>query len=238
VAHGLNVKPSAMRSLTDWFNSQGCDSILVKFSGHYEDPFNNSDMSAEAWRQDMVNGYEAATSLARQHNMPLFFLGYSLGALLGMDLVLSTGNDNAIVKQVLLAPAIAIRNTASILKLLFWWNSLSLPSFTPAKYRANKKLSIIAYKSMFSIEAGISHSNRQTSIPTLAVIDNMDELISTKKLDTFLDRFIGGHYELLSLDTEMKNREGGYHHLIINKETMGEVNWRLFTEKMKSFLFG
>ena len=90
---------------------------------------------------------------------------------------------------------------------------------------------------MFSIEAGISQSNRRTSIPTLAVIDNMDELISSKKLNIFLERFIGGNYELLSLDTAMKDREGGYHHLIINKETMGEVNWKLFTEKMKAFLF-
>lgn len=90
---------------------------------------------------------------------------------------------------------------------------------------------------MFSIVDGILQSNLRTIIPTLAVIDNMDELISTKKLNSFLDRFIGGHYELLNLDSEMKNRDGGYHHLIINKETMGEHNWKMFTDKMKAFLF-
>lgn len=237
VAHGLNVKPTAMLSLIGWFNTHGCDCFLPRFSGHYENPSDTAGITVKVWQKEMINGYEAAKEAAGQHNIPLFFLGYSLGGLLGVDLVLSAGNDVAISKQVLLAPAIAVRNTASLLKLFFWWNSLYLPSFTPAKYRANKSLSINAYKTMFRIVSNITQAKARLIIPTLAVVDTMDELISTKKLVNFLDKFADGHYELLRLDSEMKNRQGGYHHLIINKETMGEANWKLFTEKMKAFLF-
>jgi esterase/lipase len=225
-----------MLSLIAWFNEHDCDCILVRFSGHYEESADTANITVDAWQQDMRNGYEFAKSVAGEHKIPLFLLGYSLGGLLGMNLVLFSG-ETGISKQVLLAPAVAIRDTAGILKLLFWWKSLYLPSFTPEKFRANKRLSITAYKTMFSIVSKILNSKAITTTSTLVFIDSMDELISTKKLFRFLNRFIAGHYELVALDSDMKNRSGGYHHLIIDQETMGAANWKLFTARLKDFLF-
>lgn len=225
-----------MLPLIAWLNSQACDSILVKFTGHYKSS-NTEAITVRTWQQDMLNGYEAGREVAAQHKIPLFFVGYSLGGLLGIDMLFSLAGNTAISKQILLAPAVAVRDTASILKLLFWWDSLYLPSLTPPKYRANKSLSIHAYSTMFKILSNLKKPETRLTIPTLAVIDTMDELISTQKLIKFLDRYITGQNELVRLNSKMKDRQGGYHHLIISKETMGEKNWELFTEKTKTFLF-
>jgi esterase/lipase len=238
VAHGLNVRPAAMLSLVEWFNSQGCDAFLIKLAGHYENSIDSAAITVRDWQEDMMNGYNEVKRAAALHRLPLFFLGYSLGGLLGEDMILSVGDNIAIDKQVLLAPATAIRRRTYLLKLVFWWKKLYLPSLTPAKYKANKGLSVNAYKIMLGMVAAMSQSPRRIKIPTLAVIDTRDELISYKKLLHFLNRFISSHYELVQLDSGMNKRYGGYHHLIINQETMGEANWKMFTEKMTKFLFG
>jgi len=227
-----------MLSLVDWFNNHGCDAYLVKLAGHYEDSIDSAHITGHDWQQDIMNGYTVAKQAAALHRIPLLFLGYSLGGLLGVDMILSAGNGIGIEKQILLAPATAIRSSAYLLKVFFFGKKLYLPSFTPAKYKANDKLSVNAYKIMFSIVRSVSQSTRRIKIPTLVVIDKKDELISYKKLRRFLHRFVNAHYELLQLDSDMSQRYGGYHHLIINQETMGVANWKMFTEKMTSFLFG
>lgn len=231
VVPGLNVIPSAMQALVEWLNDTGSHVFLVKLSGHHADSVSIMDVTRSIWETDMLNGYEAARRLAEEQAVPLYFLGYSLGALLGQSLLLMPGRDIRFDRQVLFAPATAIRKRNYLLKLLFGWDSLTLPSYAPERYKANKRLPIRIYKIMFEMETELWKAG-SVSVPTLVFLDPRDELISYKKVR----RYFGMGAVIVPLSSRMRGRYGGYHHLIINASTMGETNWALVVEKMRSFL--
>ena len=64
-----------MLSIVHWFNNQGCDAVLVRFSGHYENPRNTAAITIEGWQQDIVNGYESAREISKQYQVPIFIVG-------------------------------------------------------------------------------------------------------------------------------------------------------------------
>jgi hypothetical protein len=235
VVPGLNVIPSAMQALVEWLNARGSHVFLVKLSGHHADSVGIMEVTQEIWVADMLEGYGAARSAAEEQGVPLHFLGYSLGALLGQFLLAMPGHEIRFDKQVLFAPATAIRQRNYLLKLLFGWNSLTLPSYAPERYKANKRLPIRIYKIMFGMEAELERAGAGRSrVPTLVFLDPRDELISYKKIGRY---FGDGHNEVVQLDSRMRGRYGGYHHLIINESTMGKKNWALVVDKMGAFLF-
>lgn len=239
VVHGLNVKPRAMTGLIEWLNQQGSDAFLIKLMGHDENATNISDVSSEQWEKDMFNGYEVANKASRESMVPLYFVGYSLGALLGQHMIQFSANDVHFEKQILIAPATAIRSRSHMLKLLFFLDEKKeLPSYTPEVYRANEGLPLKVYKIMFKKEKEVCASRfTKLNIPTLILIDPKDELISYRKLKRFERKFSLTQHEIIILDSDLKARGGQYHHLIINEATMGKQNWKRVTEKLKYFLF-
>ena len=239
VVHGLNVKPSAMLAFIEWLNLQGSDAYLVKLSGHYEDSININAVTSSMWETDMLKGYTIAQKASIERSVPLFFLGYSLGALLGQAMISFSQGEVHFDKQVLFAPATAIRRRAYFIKLLFVLNGkVMLPSYTPIEYRANSRIPINVYKILFKNKRNILKTNfNKLNIPTIIFIDPKDELVSYKKLAKFSGRFALTDYQVVKLDSDLKARGGKYHHLIINKLTMGENNWEMVTRQMAKFLF-
>jgi hypothetical protein len=191
------------------------------------------------WETDMLQGYTIAQKASIDQSLPLFFLGYSLGALLGQAMISFSQMKVHFDKQVLFAPATAIRRRAHFIKLLFILNEkLMLPSYTPKEYRANSRIPVSVYKILFNNKRNILKTSfNKLNIPTLIFIDPKDELISYKKLAEFSGRFALTNYQLVKLDSDLRARGGKYHHLIINKLTMGENNWEMVTRKMAKFLF-
>lgn len=235
VVAGLNVRPSAMLALLEWLNDKGSHAFLVKLSGHHEHSVSIMNVTRAIWEEDMLNGYEAAFAAAGKNAVPLYFLAYSLGALLGQSLLLMPGRNIGFDKQVLFAPATAIRKRNYLLKLLFGWGNLSLPSYAPDRYKANKRLPVRIYKIMFGMETELWKAGAgKLPVPTLVFLDPWDELISCKKTGSY---FGGRNSEIVRLDSHMRGRYGGYHHLIINESTMGKKNWQLVIDKMGAFLF-
>jgi esterase/lipase len=239
VAHGLNVKPSAMLALIEWLNLQGSDAYLVRLSGHYADSANIHAVTSSMWETDMLKGYTIARKSSTDRSVPLFFLGYSLGALLGQAMISFSQGEVHFDKQVLFAPATAMRRRAYVIKLLFVLNGkLMLPSYTPIEYRANSRIPVNAYKILFKNRRNILKTNfNKLNIPTIIFIDPKDELVSYKKLAEFSGRYALTDYQVVKLDSDLRARGGKYHHLIINKPTMGENNWVMVTQKMAKFLF-
>src|SRR5689334_16365563 len=126
------MKPAGMLAITQWLNEQGSDVYLVKLSGHYEDSIHIKHITSTLWEEEMLHAYAIAKKAAIESRVPLFFLGYSLGALLGQALMLSLKEDNIFDRQVLIAPATAVRNRSYALKLFSYiYKKIMLPSFTP-----------------------------------------------------------------------------------------------------------
>src|SRR3954454_6758816 len=81
VAHGLNMKPAGMLAITQWLNEQGSDVYLVKLSGHHEDSIHIKNITSTQWEEEMMHAYAITKEALVKSGVPLFFVGYSLGAL-------------------------------------------------------------------------------------------------------------------------------------------------------------
>ena len=191
VAHGLNVKPLAMLPLINWLTSHGSDVYLIQLSGHHENGVNIKEVTASIWQNEMLTGYTIAKQASLDHSVPLFFLGYSLGALLGQSMIALSPESTPFDKQVLIAPATTIRRRSYLIKLLFFLGKQKmLPSFTPKEYRVNESLPLRIYQILFREERKVIKAKfNGLNIPTVIFIDPKDELISYKKLIRFKNRF-------------------------------------------------
>lgn len=239
VVHGLNVKPLAMKPIVDWLNARGSDVYLVHLAGHSERAEPIDSVKSESWDNNMLRGYQQASETSRATNVPLYFLGYSLGGLLGQDLIQFSDTAVHFDKQVLIAPANAIRSRSYLLKMLFALNEKTLlPSYTPEPYQANIRLPIKIYKIMFRKEKALVKSRyTKLNIPTLVLIDRKDELISYRKLKRYRKRFSLDNWDIIVLDSNMKTYNRQYHHLIIDETSMGTTNWNVATKELMAFLF-
>ena len=238
VAHGLNLKPEAMLPLINWLAGQGSDVYLVKLSGHHPST-SITEVQPSTWQQEMLSGCELATKASLDNGVPLFFLGYSLGALLGQSVAAKYPERVKFHRQVLIAPAFAMRQRSILIRLLFLFGKQrKVPSFSPKEYRVNKSLPLLIYDILFREEEIVLASRfKNLNTPTLVVVDPKDELISYPRLSRQVKEFGLTNYRLLVLEHDLANRSGGYHHLIIDEPTMGKRNWEKVTSEMRQLLF-
>jgi hypothetical protein len=221
-----------MIDLINVLNNVGFDAYLISFSDI------NNQNSTNVWEDDMHKGYTLARSIADQHALPLFFLGYSLGALVGQNLICCRGKNIEFNKQVLLAPAVAIK-LPQLLKsgVSFLADNLRIPSYTPEDYRLSNSVPAKVYKMMFERERGILDTRFvHLNLPTLLIIDPKDELISYKKIKDYISKYKLTNYQCVVLESDLKLRNSKYHHLIINERTMGEKNWLEVVSRISEFL--
>jgi esterase/lipase len=228
-----------MHSFIQWLNHHGSDVYLISLSGHTETGIPIKKVTRIIWEQEMLDGYQTAEQASKENNVPLYFLGYSLGALLGQTMIASTYGRNAFHKQVLVAPAIAVRSRSYLLKLLILFNSqLTLPSYNPKEYRMNDRLPLTVYQLLFTEERKFLESiSDVVHIPTLIIIDPKDELISYQKIQAMIMKQQLSNFRLVELDDNRSDRKVKYHHLILDESSMGTKNWLLATNEMKRFLF-
>jgi esterase/lipase len=239
VTHGLNLKPDAMLPLINWLREHGSDVYLVQLSGHHKGGMDIKEVTSSVWQMEMLEGYRMAKKASLEGPVPLFFLGYSLGALLGQSMIALSGESTPFDKQILLAPAFAIRPRSYLVKLLFFLGKhRNLPSYTPKGYRVNESLPLHIYDILFREERRVLTSGfNQTNIPALVIIDPRDELVSYQKLRKQVNRFGLTNYRLIILDHSLKARNQRYHHLIIDERTMGKRNWEMVIDEINRFLF-
>jgi alpha-beta hydrolase superfamily lysophospholipase len=226
-----------MEPLISWLTGLGAEVYLIQLSGHLEAGIPINKVSADLWKDEMLAGYTLAKQAAKESSLPLYFLGYSLGALLAQSMILLNQSGPAFDKQVLLAPAMAIRSRAYLLRLFFPLSTqIKLPSFTPKAYRANAALPLLIYKILFAEERKLwSARFKGLNIPTLVIIDPKDELISYRKLIQLTSMFKLTRYQILELKKELKHKKDDYHHLILSEETMSAANWQKVAKAMGHF---
>jgi esterase/lipase len=239
VSHGLNNKPTVMLPLVKFLNGSGSDVYLLKLFGHREDSSNLKNLTGDVWLAESLNAYHQARELADKNNVPLYFLGYSLGALVAQYMIFESNGQERFDRQVLLAPATALRGRSGLLKTTFilpgHWK---LPSYTPEAYRANEGIQLNVYKVLFGLEHQIQQGKfSNLNIPTLLIMDEKDELVSYRRLNKYIDEYGLTEYRILALDPSLENRATKYHHLIVDEPSMGAENWELSRREIKKFLF-
>lgn len=236
VVHGLNLKPSKMLELAEQLETMNQDVVLVTLTGHDDDEKAFGTVTREVWLNDLSEAFQEASSKAKAVGVPIQFLGFSVGGLLGVDL-LAAGKVH-FSKMILLAPALQVHARSRLIRVArILGNSFVIPSRSPEDYRAHSGTTVAAYEALFKSLDTMAASNLDlANIPTRVFIDPDDELVSLEKTETFIAKKRLSNWKLSSVDASQSLTEPKYHHLIIDSKSLGEAEWKKLVEQIRSFL--
>jgi alpha-beta hydrolase superfamily lysophospholipase len=190
VVHGLNLRPKRMQSIIAELNDAGIDVLNLSLRGHGNNYLKNTNVSVDEarlesfrsvtysiWLDEMYKAYLKVKERASKKGVPVFFIGYSLGGLMGCDLILSHP-DVFYERMVLFAPSFNITVESYLLKALMPFPNIVIDSLSPISYRANGGTPMAAYKASFeAIEHFEKNINDTLNQPTIIFIDEKDEFI-------------------------------------------------------------
>lgn len=247
--HGLNLYSPRMDALGEWFLSQHFEVLRVSLSGHGPTVAPSLDTgqlekdrreafgstSAPTWLDELDQVSAAARERADQLGVPLVYVGFSLGGLVGTVFQLRSAPTHRFDRLVLLAPAIVMTSWANLLRPLKPFPKLGIPAFTPGQYKANRTTPIQAYHAMFALYDELHRSDlKEWSTPTLVLSDVHDEMVPFQRLTEFL-----AEHQLDWTLYPLHQKLGGkrrHYHLMIDPESVGETIWRRMTAQILSFL--
>jgi alpha-beta hydrolase superfamily lysophospholipase len=239
VIHGLNLKPDKMNPIITLLTQFNIDVLKMSLSGHGKNYTAKIDIdtsrarmetfkkaSFRLWREETYRAYDIAEKMSREKGVPLFLVGYSLGGLMGVDLF-ATCSAAYFNRMVLLAPALKLHTLYYAAKFFFPFPKLVIPSFSPASYRANFGTPVAAYHALFeAIEHFHQNMTSKLNVPTIVIIDPLDELIPYNRLEQTIESRNFDHWEFHLLKKSEKNAKKIPHHLIIDESTAGEDAWK------------
>jgi alpha-beta hydrolase superfamily lysophospholipase len=84
---GLNMKPAPFLDIVNFLTQKGSDVILVHLTGHRNALQNLSEITRQTWLSDLLEAHQHAENLIKNNPTPLYFLGFSLGALVNLDVM-------------------------------------------------------------------------------------------------------------------------------------------------------
>lgn len=201
--HGLSDSPYSLRALAQELYRQGYYVLGLRMPGHGTAP---SALVHATW-QDMAAAVELATDHVSRHvggALPMYMVGYSMGAAQAVNYSLSALQDASLRRAdalVLISPAIGVSGVAS---LAVWqarlsvipglsklaWNSIG-PEYDPYKYNS---FAVNAGDQMYRLtrEIGskltaLNAAGGTAAFPrTLALMSLVDATVSTRAVVTHL----------------------------------------------------
>ena len=246
VAHGLNVKPSKMGApsaegtLVKLLLDSGYHVYRVTLKGHSGLLDDMQNVTRSDWIHDAYTQYCQAKAIAEGRRLPLYLLGFSLGALV-YEVLMNEETPIPVLfeKSILFSPAVALRPIArSILLLqLFMDDRTIITSFSPEEYRVHRGSSMAAYKTIFDMEGSlISASFRNCNIDTIVFIDRYDEMVSAEILRERIDQYDLTNWKIYEVTNTGAVIRPQYHHLLIDSKCVSESTWQYISGTITDFL--
>jgi esterase/lipase len=246
VAHGLNLNPERMKSIIVELNDAGIDVLNLSLRGHGNNYLKNNNLSTDEarqesfrtvtyglWLYEIYNAYLQVRERASQKNVPVFFVGYSIGGLIGCDLILSHP-DVTYDRIVLFAPAFNITVESYLLKAMIPFPNIVIDSLSPIYYRANKGTPMAAYKALFeAIDHFNNNVNDKLNKPTLIFIDEKDEFVSRSKLNETIARLNLDQWQIHLVHKDNNVGKNVSHHLMIDRDSVGRKMWKQMKKTIK-----
>lgn len=231
ILHGLNLKPAKMDNWVSVLKEHGCLSIRMELSGHDGNKDSMKKVTHEKWRDDFNIHALKAQKEADRLNVPLYFLGFSLGALMGVDF---QSSHPLFKKMVLIAPAIATPWYAKAFRLFhIFGQGMLLPSRSPKNYQANFGTSLAAYEALFYIKNSLENKNfSMTNIDTLVIMDKHDELVPLKKVRKIIEKNRLSKWQLIIVNNQFAHDNFGFRHLLVDEDAVGLKLWQDITKRV------
>ncbi|MGE0614136.1 MAG: alpha/beta hydrolase [Bacteriovoracia bacterium] len=240
VAHGLNTSPQKMSAITDFLTERGVSCLRVSLSGHHGDFGAREKINRDVWLAEMRAAYREARINADGLQAPLYLVGFSLGALLNLDLM---ENDPAGTirydKLVLFAPAIQNKSPDALIGLAHFLtgDDGTIPSLNLPEYRANSSTGVTMYAATIESEKALNKTGfSAANVPTLVFMDSKDELVSYKKIKKLVASPQLDQWRLVTVTNQGSTLRKKYHHLIIDAATVGDAQWQAMKAAMENHL--
>lgn len=236
IVHGLNFNPSLMDDWSTEFSRHGIVVMRVVLPGH--DGVQNSmkGVSAELWRKEIDANMVSAQATASRYSVPLIFVGYSLGGLVGIDwLSRQPANARLFDKMVLFAPAIATPWYSELAqKLLARLDGETIiPTPSPRMFRASGGSSVHAYRALFELKSSVHASSfRNANIKTLLIVDRFDELTPYQEIKRLITEHRLGNWHLETFNNRYAHRNHGFRHLIATKDSVGTEQFETISRQV------
>lgn len=224
--HGLNLKPQKMDDWSKLLTEHGALTIRVSLAGHQGCYEEMRDVTADIWHQQFKEAMIWAQSEASKHNVSLFFVGFSLGALVALEGL--SVDSWPIHKMALIAPALSTPwySETAIKMLSVFGKGFMLPSRSPKEYRANKGTSIAAYQALFELKHSLERNGyKNINVDTLVIIDRADELVSSKDIRDIISSHKLSLWTLNIVDNQFAHQNYGFRHLMVDEDAMGPKLW-------------
>lgn len=242
VAHGLNLKPSKMHSIGEVLRQQGVGVVEVALTGHHmaegEDLEAFQHVSADRWMKEMDVAMKEAITRRKTNDgkeVPIYFVGYSLGALLG-EVWMNERKKNEINRAYLIAPSLRVRLYASWIKIFsLLGESFMVPSANLEEYRVQSGTSMAAYHAQFEIRARLERLGyKNSNIPTQVLLAKEDEIIDNVGVRKMAFEQSLTQWSFLELSNEGSRLLGKKRHLMVDEKTFGPEAWTQFVYSLKT----
>jgi pimeloyl-ACP methyl ester carboxylesterase len=233
VLHGLNLKPEKMDGIANTLAERGVIVLRGSLTGHIDEREPLFSVTPEKLISDCLALYTAARDTSQRFGVPLYFVGYSFGSLVALDLM-ERYRHVRFDRLVLFAPALTPRPLTHAVVLL--GKRRLVPSRTPADYRMHDGVPAAAYQAMFRMISHLKESGYgDVNQPAIVFIDSEDELLSYRAL-LDLTRLHLNLWRVVTVSTGRSRNDVSYHHLIIDEDSVGTEQWRLIQKEMNGFL--
>jgi len=251
VIHGLNLRPDKMSTIIDNLTRAGIDVLSLSLRGHGENYALREGLDADAarmetfknvsyslWSNEAYLAYKQAQKRAQQRQVPVFLTAFSIGGLIGLDLFTSNP-DVHFDRIVLFAPAISLRATIYLERILSPFPGLVIPSLADDAYLSNKQgTPVAAYNALFdALYHFEENAGPNLNVPTLIFIDEQDEFIPLGGLKKLVEKHRLDQWKLYIVQKEQELGVGTFHHHIFDASATGEGVWQdMMSETVKGLL--
>ena len=150
----------------------------------------------------------------------------------------------AFTKQILLAPAFSAHWFTNLIKPLFIFPTLFLPSMNMPEFRSSPGTSIAAYKALFEgqhqlaawLENDPDNARVVLNVPTLLFLSEKDELVSWAGTKRMIETGKLTNWQLTATNPDGKTLAKKINHLLIAKDVYSSSQWEEFVNRLRDFL--
>jgi esterase/lipase len=240
VIHGLNLRPDRMQPIISKLTESGIDVLGLSLRGHGANYTHGNgaaegqarleafkNVSYQLWMNEAYLAYLQLKERAEEKGVPMFLTAFSLGGLIGLDLFASNP-DVRFDKILLFAPAIRLRASIYLERVLSPFPRLVIPSMSPKNFLANKKgTPIAAYNALFDgMDQFDKNADQKLNVPTLIFIDRQDEFIPFQKLKELVEKQRWNQWQFYIVEKDKSAQDETFYHYIIDASGTGESVWQ------------
>ena len=250
VVHGMNVRPEMMEPVIAILNGAGIEALNVSLCGHGGNFMRRGSSPADEkrdrlesfkkvnrfnWFSEVYQAYLKVMLRARKLDAPVFFVGYSLGGVLGCDL-LAAKSGVRFDRMALFAPAITLRPAISYqLKPLEPFPEFVIDSDAPEDQRANDGTPVAGYAALLDAIGDVeAHAGPRLNVPTLVFVDKEDEFVSFEQLQKFIHDNGLDRWEIVAVAKDNATDTSVAHHMIVNEHSLGAGMWKEMTRRIRT----